>query len=69
MCEACFNLGLSDSVRLIAHLYSLRNEANVAGQRRFGITSKVEQLGVAMPVLRGGGPLPAGALAKPMEKA
>lgn len=52
MCEACFNLGLSDSVRLVAHLYSLRNEANVAGRRRFGISSKAEQLGVAMPVLR-----------------
>ena len=52
MCEACFNLGLSDSVRLVAHLYSLRNEANVAGQRRFGISSKVEQLGVSMPALR-----------------
>ncbi len=52
MCEACFNLGLSDSVRLVAHLYSLRNESNVAGQRRFGIASQVEQLGIAMPVLR-----------------
>lgn len=51
-CEACFNLGLSESVRLIAHLYSLRNEANVAGQRRFGITSKAEQLGIAVPALR-----------------
>lgn len=53
MCEACFNLGLSEGVRLTAHLYSLRNEANVAGQRRFGITSRAEQLGIAMPVLRG----------------
>jgi 3-methyladenine DNA glycosylase AlkD len=51
-CEACFNLGLSESVRLIAHLYSLRNEANVAGQRRFGIVSQAEQLGIATPVLR-----------------
>ena len=51
-CEACFNVGLSESVRLVAHLYSLRNEANVAGQRRFGIASKAEQLGLAMPVLR-----------------
>ena len=51
-CEACFNVGLSESVRLVAHLYSLRNPANVAGQARFGITSKAEQLGIAMPVLR-----------------
>lgn len=51
-CEACFNLGLSESVRLVAHLYSLRNETNVAGQRRFGIASKAEQLGIATPVLR-----------------
>lgn len=51
-CEACFNLGLSESVRLIAHLYSLRDPANVAGQARLGISSKAEQLGIAMPVLR-----------------
>lgn len=51
-CDACFSLGLSESVRLVAHLYSLRDEANVAGQRRFGITTKAEQLGIAIPVLR-----------------
>ena len=51
-CDACLNLGLSESVRLVAHLYSLRNPVNVAGQRRFGIASKAEQLGIAMPVLR-----------------
>lgn len=51
-CEACFNLGLSESVRLVAHLYSLRNETTVAGQRRFGITSQAEQLGIAIPALR-----------------
>ena len=51
-CDACFNLGLSESVRLVAHLYSLRNPANIAGQARFGITSEAEQLGIAMPVLR-----------------
>jgi 3-methyladenine DNA glycosylase AlkD len=51
-CEACNQLGLSESVRLVAHLYSLRNEANVAGQRRFGIASQAEQLGIAIPVLR-----------------
>ena len=51
-CDACFNLGLSESVRLIAHLYSLRNDANVVGQAQFGIASKAERLGIAMPVLR-----------------
>ncbi len=51
-CDACFNLGLSGSVRVIAHLYSLRNDANVVGQARFGIASKAERLGIAMPVLR-----------------
>jgi len=51
-CDACFNLGLSESVRLVAHLYSLRDAANVVGQARFGITSEAEQLGIAMPVLR-----------------
>lgn len=51
-CEACFNVGLSESVRLVAHLYSLRNDANVAGQARFGIVSQAEQLGLALPVLR-----------------
>ena len=51
-CDACFNLGLSESVRLVAHLYSLRDDANLVGQARFGITSKAERLGIAMPVLR-----------------
>ncbi|MCX6953328.1 MAG: DNA alkylation repair protein, partial [Verrucomicrobia bacterium] len=51
-CEACLNLGLSESVRLVAHLYSLRNETNIAGQRRFGIASRAEQLGIAIPALR-----------------
>lgn len=37
---------------LIAHLRSLRNEANIAGQRRFGITPAGEHLGIAIPVLR-----------------
>lgn len=51
-CDACFNFGLSESVRLVAHLYSLRDDANLVGQARFGITSKSEQLGITMPVLR-----------------
>jgi len=37
---------------LIAHLRSLKNPTNVAGQRRFGITPKTEQLGISMAVLR-----------------
>ena len=51
-CDACFNLGLSESVRLVAHLYSLRDDANLVGQARFGIISTSEQLGITMPVLR-----------------
>lgn len=38
--------------KLLAHLRSLRNERNIAGLQRFGITSHHEQLGVSMPVLR-----------------
>jgi len=37
---------------LIALLRSLKNPANVAGQRRFGITPKTEHLGISMAVLR-----------------
>ena len=37
---------------LIARLRSLKNPANVAGQRRFGITPKTEHLGISMAVLR-----------------
>ncbi len=37
---------------LIAHLRSLRNEANIAGMRRFGIATTGEQLGISAPVLR-----------------
>jgi 3-methyladenine DNA glycosylase AlkD len=37
---------------LIAHLRTLKNPANIAGQRRFGITPQTEQLGIAIPVLR-----------------
>lgn len=37
---------------LIAHLRTLRDEHNIAGQRRFGITTHGEQLGIAIPVLR-----------------
>ncbi len=37
---------------LIAHLRTLHNPANVAGQRRFGITPKTEQLGISITILR-----------------
>ena len=37
---------------LIAYLRSLKNPANVAGQRHFGITPKTEHLGISMAVLR-----------------
>ena len=38
--------------QLIAHLRSLRNERNIAGMKRFGISSQHEQLGIGMTVLR-----------------
>ena len=38
--------------RLIAHLRSLRCERDIAGQRRFGITPRGEQLGVSVTRLR-----------------
>lgn len=41
------------AAEIIARLRTLRDERNIAGQRRFGITSGSEQLGVAAPVLRG----------------
>lgn len=37
---------------LISKLRSLRNEADIASQRRSGITPLTEQLGIAIPVLR-----------------
>ena len=52
LCDACGNLGLPESVRLLAHLHSLRDEASIAGQQRFGITSRAPRLGIAVPVLR-----------------
>ena len=45
---------------LIAHLRSLRNPVNIAGQRRFGITPKTEHLGISIAALR--------LLAKPYRK-
>jgi 3-methyladenine DNA glycosylase AlkD len=41
-----------DAVALIAELRSRRSEKDVEGQRRFGIRSEAEQLGIAIPVLR-----------------
>jgi len=37
---------------LIAHLRTLRNPVNIAGQRRFGIAPKTEHLGISIAVLR-----------------
>lgn len=38
--------------QLVAALRAQRNERNIAGQRRFGITTSAEQLGISAPVLR-----------------
>jgi 3-methyladenine DNA glycosylase AlkD len=40
------------AAELIAHLRSLRSSRNIEGQRRFGITSDSEMLGITAPVLR-----------------
>ena len=48
------------ALELIAHLRSLKNPANIDGQRRFGITPKTEQLGISIPDLR--------SLARPYRK-
>ena len=40
------------AAEIVAHLRSLHNDRNVAGQRRFGITPSTEQLGVPIPTLR-----------------
>lgn len=37
---------------IVSDLRKLRNERNIEGQRRYGIRSALEQLGVAAPVLR-----------------
>jgi len=37
---------------LIAHLRSLKNPVNIAGQRKFGITPQTEHLGISVAVLR-----------------
>jgi len=43
---------MTEARRIIAHLRSLRDERNIAGQRRYGIAPKTEQLGIPAPVLR-----------------
>ena len=40
------------ATELIAHLRSLRSPRDIEGQRRFGIYSNSEQLGIAAPTLR-----------------
>lgn len=40
------------AAEILAHLRSLRNERNIEGMRRFGITPTGEQLGISAPVLR-----------------
>jgi 3-methyladenine DNA glycosylase AlkD len=41
-----------DAAAIVAQLRSQCSAANVEGQRRFGISSKAEQLGIAIPTLR-----------------
>ncbi len=43
---------MSACAELVARLRSLRSEANIAGQRRFGIAPAVEHLGISAPTLR-----------------
>lgn len=44
---------MTTAAEIIAHLRSLRNERNIEGQRRFGIVTSAEQLGIDAPTLRG----------------
>ena len=43
---------MTAAAEILAQLRSLRSPRNVDGQRRFGIHSKTEQLGISAPVLR-----------------
>ncbi len=43
---------MSTADQIIAGLRRLRDPVNIAGQRRFGITPKAEQLGISIPHLR-----------------
>ena len=51
---------MSVAAELVAHLRTLRDARNIAGQRRFGITPQTEHLGIGLTVLR--------ALARPHRK-
>jgi 3-methyladenine DNA glycosylase AlkD len=46
------NKTVRSAAELIAHLRSLRNERNIEGQRRFGIHTSAEQLGISVVTLR-----------------
>lgn len=43
---------MNSAAEIVAHLRTLHDPRNVEGQRRFGITSAAEQLGIPMPVIR-----------------
>lgn len=44
---------MSTAARVMRELRAQRNEVNVAGQRRFGIVSSSQMLGISAPILRG----------------
>jgi 3-methyladenine DNA glycosylase AlkD len=43
---------VTSAADIVAYLRQLRNQLNIGGQRRFGITPNSEQLGIGLPVLR-----------------
>ena len=43
---------MTPAAAIVARLRALRNERNIAGMRRFGITSSREQLGISVATLR-----------------
>lgn len=43
---------MTTAAEIVAHLRSLRSERDIAGQRRFGIVSQAEQLGISVAALR-----------------
>lgn len=51
---------MDTAAQIVAHLRSLRDERNIAGQQRFGIQTAAEQLGIAGPMLH--------ALARPLRR-
>lgn len=44
---------MTTAEQIVAHLRTLRSPGDVAGQQRYGITPRGEQLGIRAPVLRG----------------